>query len=405
MNEVDTLSLDGALDVGSRKAMLIGGCAKAMLRFRAALIRELSRQGQEVVAVAPQTDAETEHALRAQGLTRFIAAPLDRAGMNPMHDLVALWSLHRAIARERPDTVLTYNIKPMVYGTLAAWLAGTKRRIAMVEGLGYAYTPGRELKRRVARALSNVLYRIPCTLAHGLVVLNEDDRAFFADRFLRANTDRIHLLPGIGVDLDEYRREPLPEGPLTFVLIGRLLRDKGVIDFVNAARQVKVSDPTIRFVLVGGTDDNPASVARREVDAWVAEGLVTYAGEVSDVRPWLRQSHVFVLPSYREGFPRTIMEAMAMGRPCLTTDVPGCRGAVVHGQTGLIVQPANSGQLAAAMLWLAENRAALTTMASNADAYAYLNFDAKTAAVWLAQLMVAGVPPTRLGAAAHAHAA
>ncbi len=387
----DLLALDEALEItGTAKAMLIGACPKAMLRFRGALIAELTAQGQEVVAVAPQADAVTERALKRLGLARLIAAPLDRAGMNPLRDLQALWSLWRIVARERPDTVLTYNIKPMVYGTLAAWLGGVKRRIAMVEGLGYAYTPGKELKRRLARVLSNLLYRIPCTFADALVVLNKDDRDFFAENFLRGRTERIHLLPGIGVNLADYRPEPLPEGPITFVMISRLLRDKGVVDFVEAARQVKASDPSVRFLLVGGTDDNPASVSRREIDAWVAEGLLTYAGEVADVRPWLRQSHVFVLPSYREGFPRTIMEAMAMGRPCLTTDVPGCRSAVNHGETGLIVPVKNPNLLAAAMRWFAANRVSIMAMAARGEVHARVNFDASVAATWLAELMNAG---------------
>lgn len=385
----DTLTLDTGCELltNGPKAMLIGACPKAMLRFRGALIAELAAQGQQVVAVAPKADAETERALKALGLSRLVAAPLDRAGMNPLRDVAALWSLWRIVAREKPDTVLTYNIKPMVYGTLAAWLGGVKRRIAMVEGLGYAYTPGKELKRRIARAVSDLLYRIPCTFAHAVVVLNKDDRNFFAENFLRGREERIHLLPGIGVDLADYAPEPMPGGPITFVMVSRLLRDKGVLDFVQAARQLRTSDPTARFLLVGGTDDNPASVSRREVDAWVAEGLITYAGEVNDVRPWLKQSHVFVLPSLREGFPRTIMEALALGRPCITTNVPGCKDAVRHGENGLIVPPNDPAQLATAMWRFAAHRNSLDPMSRNAAMYAQTNFDAAKAARWLVRLM------------------
>jgi glycosyltransferase involved in cell wall biosynthesis len=348
------------------KFALFGATSGSMTGFRAPLIRELVAQGFEVMCVVPASDAGARDAIRRLG-ARMLTVPLVRNGMNPLKDVSTFLAIFRLLRSEKPDYVFCYNIKPIVYGMVAARAAGVRRVVGMAEGLGYAYSPGHEAKRRVARIISSLLYRVATGVADAFVLLNEDDRRFFRERFMRRRGHALHVIPGIGVDLGEYPPVSLPEGAMRFVMIARLLRDKGVYEYVDAARQVRAKHPEARFVLVGGLDGNPASIDAEDLRRWVGEGIIEYAGEVADVRPWLAQSHVFVLPtSYREGMPRTIIEALATGRPCVVTDVPGCRDIVDDGQTGLIVPPGNAAKLVEALLRLLENPDLVRAMSANA---------------------------------------
>jgi glycosyltransferase involved in cell wall biosynthesis len=360
-----------------------------MVRFRAPLIKELVAQGYEVVCAAAPADAATERQLATIG-ARFLPIPMRPDRTRPLHDLRTLWTLFRTLQRERPTLVLTYNMKPLVYGTLAAWLTGVDRRVAMVEGLGYAYTPGREWKRRLARVVSNLLYTIPCALSDAMIVNNKDDHAFFARRFMWGRESRLHLVPGLGIDLEQFTPEPMPAGPLTFVMIAPLLRDKGVYEFAEAARRLKQQQLDVRFVLIGGVETGSQAVRRRDLETWVRDGSVEYVGEVDDVRPWIRQSHVLVLPSYREGLPRAVMEAMAMGRPCIVTDVPGCRDVVAHHRTGMIVGAYSAAALTEAATLIIRKRRLLDPWSRAAIDAAKRNFDAsRQAATMVAKLQAA----------------
>lgn len=328
------------------KVALIGNQAFGLLNFRAALIRRLVGDGHEVVAFVPDYTPESRAAVVALGAT-----PLDhrlsRNGMNPVKDLQATWELRNSLRRVAPDLVLSYTVKPVVFGTLAAWLAGVKRRYALIEGLGHAFIHSDTLKERLLQRSVSTLYRIALGLAGRTLFLNRDDQAAFVTRRL-VPPGRSLVVGTIGVDLDEWGFVPPASGPLTFLFIGRLLYEKGLAEFVAAARQIRLDFPTARFVIVGDVDTNPSSVSRATVLQWVDEGLLEWPGH-TDVKPWIAQASVFVLPSYREGFPRATQEAMAMGRAVITTDVPGCRETVVEGVNGFLVPVQNATALAAAM--------------------------------------------------------
>jgi glycosyltransferase involved in cell wall biosynthesis len=262
----------------------------------------------------------------------------------------------KLMRRVKPDLLFAYMIKPVVYGLIAAKIAGVQRRTAMITGLGYAFTEApaepfaARAKRRAVHLAARGAYALALRFADTVIFQNPDDRDEFAAMGLTRGVARVGLVNGSGVDLRHFAPAPMPDGPITFLMIARLLRDKGVYEYVEAARLVKRAHPAARFVLVGPFDPNPTAVKPAEVEAWVREGVIDYQGAVDDVRPHIAACHVFVLPSYYgEGVPRTVLEAMAMGRPVITTDWRGCRDAIRHLVNGILVPVRSQTSLAAAM--------------------------------------------------------
>lgn len=356
---------------------IISSYAGSISNFRGALIREMIDRGFVVFVLAPDYDQITRTAVISLG-----AVPVDyslsRAGINPLKDIldiVRLWGCLRHLCL---DVTLAYFIKPVIYGSMAARFAGVPRRFAMIEGAGYVFIDSERvsLRQYVLRALVVWLYRLGLRQVDRVFVLNSDDKALFIkERMITA--ERIKQLHGIGVDLDYYRFTPPSLTPFCFLFIGRLLIEKGVREFVAAARDVKKIFPATRFMMLGGIDSNPGSLNEKEVEAWVAEGVVECPGVVPDVRIWIAQASVFVLPSYREGMPRSTQEAMAMGRPVITTDVPGCRETVTDGLNGFVVSVRDDAALAAAMRKFLEKPELVISMGVESRRIAEERFDVR----------------------------
>jgi glycosyltransferase involved in cell wall biosynthesis len=330
--------------------------AFSLHNFRGPLIRALVHKGVKVFALAPDYNEASRAEVIALG-AEPLDAPMSRAGMNPLKDARDLWRLRQQLVKLRVDASFTYFIKPVIYGTLAARLAGISRRFAMIEGAGYVFIDQDDASflRRLLRFILMGLYRFALQSASLVFLLNLDDYALFVDGGMVA-ADKVVLLNGIGVDLDYFSPQPVNFEPICFMMAARLLRTKGVYDYIAAARLVKAQYPEIRFLLLGSVDVNPDSLAQSEIDGWVAEGLIESPGHVADVTYWLKQTSVFVLPSYyREGIPRSIMEAMAMQRPVITTDTVGCRDMVEDGVNGFKVPMRNPEALSKAMLAFVEH--------------------------------------------------
>lgn len=333
------------------RVAIISNKAFSLLNFRGELITDMLKRGTEVFALSPDYDENTRKMVRALG-----AKPLDislsRTGMNPVREAVDLIYLVLILRRLKPDITLGYAIKPVIYGTLAAWMAQVPKRFSMIEGLGYVFTLTRDsesFKRKMLRGAVSMLYAGALRHANLVFFLNKDD----IDEFLKKRLippSKVFLLGGIGVDLDYWKPAPPVTKPVTFLLVARLLREKGVVEYAKAAQIIKQKHPDARFILIGNLDNNPGALSKSEIEAWAKEGILEWPGQVPVVRPWLEQASVFVLPSYyREGVPRSTQEAMAMARPVITTDVPGCRETVIDGENGFLVPVQNVDALAGTM--------------------------------------------------------
>ncbi len=327
------------------KVLICLNLAWNLVNFRSGLIRALVDAGYEVVAVAPRDGYEPR--LAALGC-RYVELPMDNRGTHPGRDLLLLLRFVRLLWRERPDVYLGYTVKPNVYGSLAARWLGVPV-INNIAGLGAVFIQGGRLAQ-VVRGL----YRQALKSSHKVFFQNDDDRQLFIDGGL-VRPEIADLLPGSGIDLARF--SVVPPGAqargdvkFRFLLIARLLRDKGVAEFVQAAALLKPRWPQAEFCLLGFVDaQNPTAISRAQMDAWVAQGHVLYLGVSDDVRAEIAQADCVVLPSYREGTPRTLLEAAAMGRPLVATDVVGCRDVVDDGQNGFLCQPRDANDLAAKM--------------------------------------------------------
>lgn len=357
---------------------LITSQAFSLPNFRGTFIRELVAHGVQVYALAPDYDARTRSAVRELG-AEPVDFDLERAGLSPVRDVLALVKMAFLIKRLGLDAVISYFIKPVIYGTLAARMASVPHRYCLIEGAGYVFSEERlhSNKKRLLRSVVSQLYRTSLRHAEKVFFLNPDDVALFRE-FRMVEESKAIMLGAIGVDLHEMAMAPPIIAPIVFILVARLLKEKGIYDYVAAAKQIKARYPGARFLLVGGVDFNPASLTEDEVRSWVGEGVIEWAGRVSDVRPWLARASVFVLPSYyREGVPRSTQEAMAMGRPVITTDSPGCRETVITGRNGFLVPPRSSEALVAAMLRFIEEPELIVSMGQESRRMAEERFDAR----------------------------
>jgi glycosyltransferase involved in cell wall biosynthesis len=331
--------------IQSRRKILISiNTSWNVYNFRSGLVQALVAAGYEVVVAAP----EDSHSARLADLgCRYLPLPMDNKGTSPRSDFRLYRDYRRLMRAEKPDCFLGWTIKPNVYGTLAARSLQIAA-INNISGLGTAFIRGGWLSR-----MAKGLYRLALLRSATVFFQNRDDRALFVDQKLVAR-ERTALLPGSGIDLTRFLPVPMnarPSGDLRFLLIGRVLWDKGLAEFVAAARQVRARHPRIRFQILGFLDAaNQTAVPRSEVDRWVAEEGIDYLGTTDDVRPFIADADCVVLPSYREGTPRTLLEAAALGRPLIATDVPGCREVVDNGSNGLLCTVRDGDDLARCML-------------------------------------------------------
>jgi glycosyltransferase involved in cell wall biosynthesis len=333
------------------RVTLVAGYAPSLVNFRGPLIEALLARGHIVSAIGPAADPDTLNWLSARGVD-YHAVPLSRTSLNPAKDLETLLAVRSALLKTQAQAVVAYTIKAVIYGLLAARLAGVTHRFAMITGLGYAFTDGAaSLRRRIVSGVARALYRLTLAQAQVIIFQNPDDLSAFRHIGLVRPHNRVGIVNGSGVDVGHFSYIPLPNEPVC-LMIARLVADKGVCEYLAAARSVKAIRPDTQFRLIGPTDPNPAALPPGLLDKAIQDGIVEYLGEQSDVRPAIAASSIYVLPSYREGTPRSVLEAMAMGRPVITTDAPGCRETVEAGVNGLLVPIKAISELVDAMLQL-----------------------------------------------------
>jgi len=369
------------------KIVVLGGLAESLINFRGPMLQEMVKKGNHVVACAPEASIKIQNALHAMGVD-YQYIPIDRAGLKPLKDFQSAWRLFRLFRKIKPDIFLAYTVKPVIYGSLVAKLAGVSRIYSIITGLGYAFD-GKGLKRAFVSAFVRMLYRLSLKTNYRVFFQNPDDRALSLEKDI-VRPSQVVLVNGSGVDLDHFTSSALP-AELIFLMIARLLVDKGIREYVNAAEIVKKRFPHARFLLVGDLDPNPNSVRESELRQWKEAGIIEYLGYLDDVRPAIQKCRCYVLPSYREGTPRTVLEAMSMGRPIITTDVPGCRetvmltlegqrqrersDGVMRGENGFLVHVRDVEALIKAMMQFLEKPDLAECMAKRSREIAEEKFD------------------------------
>ncbi len=355
---------------------LLGKNAQHVLAFRGSLIRAAQASGHRVIALTSPASARARHRLHEAGVEHF-DTPLRGGTISPLRDLQFQTMVSDILKAQRVDALLAYNPKCIAFGPIAARRAGVKNVAALVTGLGFAFT-GRSLARRCVRFFSTRLYKRSLAACDAVFFQNQIDRDELAALGVLANVPnaRVHMIAGSGVDLDFFPAQPVPT-QTHFLMISRPLKDKGVAEFAQACKIVRASNPAIRCTLICAWDDNPSSFTRADIARWAQDGCFNAVDEVEDVRPHLGACTTFVLPSYREGTSKVVLEAMATGRAIISTDAIGCRDPIEPGVNGLLVATHSASELAAAMLELAHDPTRNAAMGAESRGIAQEKYNAK----------------------------
>lgn len=332
--------------------LIIGAYPNSIVSFRGQLIRRWVKKGYKVTVMSADGEKAIIDKIKALGAD-FRPYNVQRNGLNPLADLQTLSELIRAFNECKPNKVLAYTIKPIIWGGIASSFYRKSDFYAMVTGLGYAFEKG-SLKRNVINKLAKALYRFSLRKAKGVIFQNTDNLQTFVSGGIvpKSLTHRVH---GSGVDLVEYTKAPLPKGDPIFLLIARLLGDKGIREYAAAAENVKKLYPNVTFQLLGPEDTSPDRIHPDELQQWQDCGAIDYLGETTHALSFIKKCHIYTLPSYHEGLPRSVLEAMSVGRPILTTSTSGCRDTVIKERNGKLVSPKNAKQLEDQMIWFIEN--------------------------------------------------
>ena len=362
------------------KIIIVGTIASSIYTFRKDLITSLITADHEVYTFISEYKNDEILKIKALGAIP-ITYELNRGGINPLADAKATYALSKKIEDINPDLVFSYFSKPVIFGTLAAKLAKVPRVIGMLEGLGYTFTEqpeGLSKKAQLIKSIQVLLYKIALPQLDNIIFLNPDDPKDLLEAY-HIKVKKLDVLGGIGLDLDEYNYQPIEtiDSPISFLFIGRMLKEKGIHDFIAAAKIVKQIYPEVQFTVLGAIDSaNPGALQQPELDRLVSLNIINYPGQVDNVQKWIADSHVFVLPSYREGVPRSTQEAMAIGRAIITTDVPGCRETVIDGVNGFLVEKWNPQVLAEKMIYFIEHPEDIKKMGYESYKIAQDKFDA-----------------------------
>ena len=361
----------------SKKIVLLGITGASLYGFRADLIRKLVAEKHQVYAFTSEYSDQCLEKINALGAIP-ITYELSRGGLNPFADLSSLIQLTKKIKQLRPDIVFSYMVKPVIYGSIAAKLAKIPHIIGMLEGLGYTFTEqpqGQTIKTKIIRNIQVLLYRLAFPCLDQIIFLNSDDKQDLMDRY-RLFVPETHILGGIGLDLIQFPYTEAKTLPIKFLFIGRLLKEKGVFELIEAIRLVKRKYPSAHFTILGAIDHENLGALKQEIlDQLLQENLFEYPGHVSNIQDWIKDTSVFILPSYREGVPRSTQEAMAIGRPIITTDVPGCRETVIDGVNGFLVPKWNIQALADKMCYFIEHPEQVNIMGMRSREIAQEKFD------------------------------
>jgi glycosyltransferase involved in cell wall biosynthesis len=326
--------------------VLIASYAPSFINFRKEFILRIIDKGYNVVLLAPDFSSELKMELNEMG-AQTCSIYLKRSSISLFKELRCFFSIYIAVKSIAPDVLLSYTIKPVIYGSIVARLCNIKKACSLITGLGHSFL-AESFKGRILNRVVVNLYRFSLKKNYAILFQNNDDCELFSDLKILKENQKTDVVNGSGVNIDFYAPSPLPETPVV-LLIARLIKEKGIFEFIEAANRLSIKYPEVKFNIVGDFDDQPTSLRQKDFDRIVKTENISFLGAFSDVRQQISDSSIFVLPSYREGTPRSVLEAMSMGRPIITTDVPGCRETVENDYNGFLVEPYDSVLLEKAM--------------------------------------------------------
>ncbi len=328
-----------------KKILVISSHTPSLFWFRMDMMKSFIKLGYQVVAIGQMNESEWSGRFLEHGI-RYRQIPVERNGMNPLHDLKTLRAIKQMLREEKPQKIFCYQAKTIIYTSLAARKIKSCDVYALVAGLGSIFRTT-SLKSRLVKFVMSTEYKISLKHCKHVMFQNKDDLSVFVDEHI-VDADKCSIINGSGVDAEKFSPMPLPDNA-SFLMITRLIRDKGVVEYLDACKIIHEKYPKVRSLLVGPFDTNPSALKPEELKPYIDSGAVEYFGEQDDVRPYIRQSSVFVLPSYHEGTPKTVLENMSCGRAVITTDAPGCRETVVDGLNGFLVPTHNAAAVAEKM--------------------------------------------------------
>jgi glycosyltransferase involved in cell wall biosynthesis len=355
------------------KIFVLGSYGPSLVNFRGDMIEAMIENGHEVIACAPDDNGDIAGKVADLG-AKYVSINMSRTGMNPLKDMILIRDLLMKIKEDKPDVFISYTIKPNIYGTIAAYLAGVKNIYGMMTGAG-SILRNNSFKINIIHTFLIPLYRFAFKKCSRIFFLNDDDLELFKQKGI-IKEEQVSVIGSSGVNLDVFPRKPLKNFD-TFLFIARLIKDKGIFDFIDAAKVAKEKRPNMNFRILGPFDSNPTAITPEELKQWTDEGIVEYLGSTNDVRPFIEDSFVVALPSYHEGQGRVLVEAMATGRAVIATDVPGCRQTVINGRNGFLVPAKNPQILAEKMIEMYDNQKQTIRMAEEGYKRANAKFDVK----------------------------
>lgn len=355
-----------------KRFLLIASQPTSIVGFRGALLSSIAEKNNEIFIIAPFDGYSEElELLEAKGY-KVLSVPMQRTGANPLADIRTLFSLWKTIKKIKPDYVLGYTIKPVIYGSLAASMASVPSKYALITGLGYAFQniDNQDSKKNIFQIVVFQLYKLALKQCEKVFFQNSDDLELFIDLKLVSQNAKTCVVNGSGVNILDYPFSPIKSldssEVISFIMVARLIGDKGVREYAQAAQRLKEKyGSNVQFNLAGGLDMNPTSISEQELNSWIEDGRLNYLGKLKDVRPSILDSQVFVLPSYREGTSRAALEAMSMGRAIITTDAPGCRQTVKEGYNGFLAKVKSVESLVESIEKIIAIRHEIPTMGKN----------------------------------------
>lgn len=353
------------------KIAVLSSFTTSLFWFRIDMMKSFLAAGHEVLAVGNAPEEEWAEQFRQLGI-RYRQIPVQRNGTNPLHDWKTFCALYRLLKEEKPDKIFAYQAKTVTYGGIAANLLGIRQFYPMIAGVGSVFL-GDGFKNKLVRSILVAEYKLGLRHAPRVFFQNRDDLAVFTSNQILPQSKAV-MINGSGVNTEKFLPTPLPDR-ISFLCISRLIRDKGVCEYLDAAREIHRRHPEVHCVLVGPFDTNPSAIQPEHLQPYLDDGSVAYVGEQKDVYPFLQNCTAYVLPSYHEGTPKTVLEAMASGRPTITTDAPGCRETVENGVNGYLVPVKDVGAIVEAMEKIIALPDITAEMAKNARRIAEEKYD------------------------------